>query len=634
MKRTEDRRSVKIEGIHSSYFLYIIYFAYMLFVNIILFILNYYSIISFTTLSGEIIYLGVSVISVVFGIYYTIYKHESKIDFNKTLRMTASHTAMIWIISIFILYLAFFIGLKFNLFTEYLIKWDSLGIVNKVYCEGSSGDTSGGSNNINSKLKSPDEGKISSAPQESSKSYFSSSTNINNNIVATDNSTISNVNINPGQSSAERTPYVKNTTSKKEVITTTFLSDLKSRLKVKYQYHREESTSTTVYGPQVNSTNASSEEVNSVNISQTKSSNNSFSSNLSYYYNNATGIFQNPLKGHSADNSLRLTGKTLKESPLVKEGIAGIISNLDLYKDMPVARTQNNTPLSQLSDLPYLNQVSPIDEEVNELALQEQSKSELPYLNESPVASVQSGGVEGISKWSHNSTISLNKNKDLPAIPCEGLDNKSKITDRILSLFGKGKKVSVLPVNSSQKFEPVSQQSAVAQVIDSSELSTPNSGVYDLNYSKKGNITKRSKSLPDLHIFKKSSHLPKDLTKDDYKYINHVFKYSFRKADPSVVSEYFNLPDNNYMAIIKYECIRNKNNYFVLLDFGRSRNNFNQFKFEIIPAKTQEELVNYLINSGNKYSNKELMIEKVQGSAAENFVSLFDIKSQFNYNKK
>ena len=204
----------------------------------------------------------------------------------------------------------------------------------------------------------------------------------------------------------------------------------------------------------------------------------------------------------------------------------------------------------------------------------------------------------------------------------------------LVSAYKGPKEDSVLPVISSQKVEPISQQSTMGQVIESSELSTPDSGVYDLNYSKKGNITKRSKSLPDLHIFKKSSHLPKDLTKDDYKYINHVFKYSFRKADPSVVSEYFNLPDNNYMAIIKYECIRNKNNYFVLLDFGRSRNNFNQFKFEIIPAKTQEELVNYLINSGNKYSNKELMIEKVQGSAAENFVSLFDIKSQFNYNKK
>lgn len=333
----------------------------------------------------------------------------------------------------------------------------------------------------------------------------------------------------------------------------------------------------------------------------------------------------------------------MKESPLVKEGIAGIISNLDLYKDMPVARTQNNTPLSQLSDLPYLNQVSPIDEEVNELALQEQSKSELPYLNESPVASVQSGGVEGISKWSHNSTISLNKNKDLPAIPCEGLDNKSKITDRILSLFGKGKKVSVSPVNSSQKFEPVSQQSALAQVIDSSELSTPNSGVYDINYHKnnenvKVNTAKKSQSLPDFNIFKRSTDLPKVpklpkyLTRDDYKYINHVFKNSFRKADPSVVSDYFNLPENSYKAYIKYECIRNNKNYFVLIDFNR--NNLKSFKFEILPVENKDELINYLAKSGNKYSNKTLMIEKVQGSAAENFVSLFDIKSQFNYNKK
>lgn len=203
-----------------------------------------------------------------------------------------------------------------------------------------------------------------------------------------------------------------------------------------------------------------------------------------------------------------------------------------------------------------------------------------------------------------------------------------------------GQKESVLPVISSQKVEPISQQSlsTLERLIESSELSTPDSGIYDLSYSKNSNndnIAKkmRSKSLPDFHIFKKSSHLPKDLTRNDYKYINHVFKNSFRKADPSVVSDYFNLPDNNYKAYIKYECIRNKNNYFVILDFERSRNNFNQFKFEIIPAKTQEELVNYLINSGNKYSNKALMIEKVQGCTAENFCSLFDIKTMFNYKK-
>ena len=189
---------------NSSYYLYILYILYIIFANIVLYILNYYSIISLNLLYLELSFYALCFISLIYGIYYSINKHDCKLDLNKSLSLPG----MICFISLLTLYIAFFIGFKFNLFTEYLIKWDSLGIVNKVYCEGSSGDTSGGSNNFNSKLKSPDEGKISSAPQESSKSYFSSSTNINNNIVATDNSTISNVNINPGQSSAERTPHV------------------------------------------------------------------------------------------------------------------------------------------------------------------------------------------------------------------------------------------------------------------------------------------------------------------------------------------------------------------------------------------------------------------------------------------
>lgn len=58
-------------------------------------------------------------------------------------------------------------------------------------------------------------------------------------------------------------------------------------------------------------------------------------------------MFDQPLKSQSANNSLRITGATrpLKDSPFLTEGIAGIINNLDLYKDLPLANTQNNTPL-------------------------------------------------------------------------------------------------------------------------------------------------------------------------------------------------------------------------------------------------------------------------------------------------
>jgi hypothetical protein len=219
--KTKDT-TVKIDGVHSSYYLYILYFAYMLFANIILFILNYYSILSLSILSGELIFIILNIISVVFGIYYTIYKHESKIDFNKTLRMSASHSTMIWFISIFFLYLAFLIGIKFNLFSEYFTKWENFGIFKKIYCEGSSGD--GGNNYLNSKLKAPEEGKITPSASDRTRYNF---TNASNNIVAGDNSTISNNTINPLKDSTT-TPHVKSTISKKEVITTTVLSNLKN----------------------------------------------------------------------------------------------------------------------------------------------------------------------------------------------------------------------------------------------------------------------------------------------------------------------------------------------------------------------------------------------------------------------
>ncbi len=200
---------------------------------------------------------------------------------------------MICFISILLLYITLLIGLKFNLFSEYFAKWDNLGLIKKVYCEGSSGD--GGSNNFNSKLKSPDEGKISPSASDRTRYNFS---NASNNIVAGDNSTISNVNINPGQSSAERTPHVKSTISKKEVITTTVLSNLKNPTIKTQTVTREEIH--TVYGD---------------------SSNNSSNSSLSYYSKQAVGMFEKPLKGHSANNSLRLTGTpTLKDSPFLSEG--------------------------------------------------------------------------------------------------------------------------------------------------------------------------------------------------------------------------------------------------------------------------------------------------------------------------
>lgn len=90
----------------------------MVFVNIILFILNYNSILSLDILFIELIFFSFTFISLIYGIYYTIYKHESAIDLNKTL----STPGMICFISIFILYLVLLIGFKLNFFSEYLGK--------------------------------------------------------------------------------------------------------------------------------------------------------------------------------------------------------------------------------------------------------------------------------------------------------------------------------------------------------------------------------------------------------------------------------------------------------------------------------------------------------------------------------
>ena len=93
------------------------------------------------------------------------------------------------------------------------------------------------------------------------------------------------------------------------MITTTVLSNLKNPTIRTQTVSREELI--TVYG---------------------KPSNNSSSSSLSNYTKQAVGMFEKPLKGHSANNSLRITGATppLKESPFLSEGLAGIINNLVL----------------------------------------------------------------------------------------------------------------------------------------------------------------------------------------------------------------------------------------------------------------------------------------------------------------
>jgi hypothetical protein len=302
----------------------------MLFANFFLFVLNYYSVLSLNILYSELIFLILSITSLIFGIYYTVYKHKTVIDLRKSL----SIPGMICFISLLLLYIFIILGLKFNIFSDYFSKLENIEIIRKIYCE----ESGGKSINVDSKLKAAETNKITSSEPSSSKFYIGS--NANNNVVAGDNATISNVNVNstPGTSQ----PQVKSTFSKKELITTTFLSNVKSGIRTQTTVREE---LTTIYG---------------------NSSNNSSKSSLSFYFNEAFNMFNNPLKGESLERStelsLRILGKTKEDSPFLREGIGGIINNLDQYKDLPPVNTQNNTPLSQLSGLPFLNQVSPVVE--------------------------------------------------------------------------------------------------------------------------------------------------------------------------------------------------------------------------------------------------------------------------------
>jgi hypothetical protein len=604
------RKSYKIKIENSNYYLYLLYFVYMLFANVILYILNYYSIISLNIQYLEFIFLFSTSISLIFGVYYSVYKHAYEIDLNRSISLFGK----ICLTTLFIIYLSFLIGIKFNLFSDLFSKWENLGIIKKVYCEGNSG----GSNNIDSKLKAPDDSKITS---DKTRYNF---TNATNNIVAGDNSTITNNNINPGQSS---TPQVKATISKKEVITSTIIGSKSFRTQT---VSREELT--TIYD---------------------NSSNNSSKSSLSFYTREAFNMFNTPLKSHSversADFSLRILGKTKEDSPFLREGIAGIINNLDQYKDLPPV---NNTPLSQLSDLPYLNQVSPVEEE-NELFIKQESKSELSHLNVSPTELVTE---EVRSKWS-KSTNSLVKealviqdkiinvrDKELPSISTGEV--KSNFKSKIFNFFSLKKvfggrldsvtsvqptvkiinKLNKLPLASSQ---PNLQHDGIALVPELKNSSTqvnfssyltesPESGIYDINYSK-SKIAKRFKSLPDL-IKHNNKSLSTENILSDYKYINYVLRHTLGTANSGALFEY---SDNNLW--IEYDSqIENKRGFIFV---NRNKINPKEFDFELVPVKQYENLSNYLNIHGEKYRNKEIMIKATE---AIYYYKLNDIKTIFN----
>jgi hypothetical protein len=99
---------------NSILILYMLYFSYILLVTIIVTIINYYSIISLNIIYLDIIYLYCLIISLLIGIYYSIYKINVEIDLSKTL----SFTGKFCFISLIIFYLSLFIGLRTGIILE------------------------------------------------------------------------------------------------------------------------------------------------------------------------------------------------------------------------------------------------------------------------------------------------------------------------------------------------------------------------------------------------------------------------------------------------------------------------------------------------------------------------------------
>jgi hypothetical protein len=440
-------------------------------------------------------------------------------------------------------------------------------------------------------LKAADSGKITS---DKTRYNFS---NASNNIVAGDNTTITNNNINPSQSS---TPQVKATISKKEVITSTIIGSSKS--------------------VQIRSQTVSREELTTI---YNNSSNNSSKNSLLFYTKEAFNMFNKPLKDNSVERSvemsLKYSGRVKEDSPFFFEGL-------------------NNA-----------------------------EESQLPYLNPSHVESFISR-VDDRTKWSPYTTVSVNKNKELPSIQTEeeSVSKGFNIKNIILNFFGKGKNtnlpsvpqqsdvavtanhppfmrnrnlsevseiasISQLPVVVSQSRLALLAPDSVLQTSDCNNLAKqiendlfckkttpaesvelPESGVYDVTIK----TAKKSKSLPDLFRIKQHENIT-----SDYKYINYVLIKTIGNADPEALNEFL---DKNLW--IEYDSKKDHKRGFIFV----SRKTSNQFNFDLVPVKKSKDLISYLSNHGDKYQTKDLMIETL--TTQTQFYHLNDIKMILNPN--
>jgi hypothetical protein len=294
--------------------LYNLKFSYFSIVSLIIFIINYYSIISLNILYLDIIYLSLSFISLITGIYYSIYKFNSEFDLNRTLSLTGKITFF----SFILIYLSLFIGIRTGIIIEWFKEYE---LFEKIYCESSN------PNNLNSRLRNGEDGTISTITNNSGSNIGNRDSNslissINN---TGDSATVSNVTINPA---SNNTPVITAT------ITTTLT--------------RTETINTSVNG--LNNNIPSSQDLTPPVYTSNNPNNNYLGLLLSQKGKEAFGIFNKWLKS----NSLQISTTSSLTSPLIidpiseedqfVEGLLNKKSNDELKDKISLIENKNNNP--------------------------------------------------------------------------------------------------------------------------------------------------------------------------------------------------------------------------------------------------------------------------------------------------
>jgi len=192
--------------------LYNIYFIYISIVSLIILIINYQSVLSLNIEYLNIIFLSFSIISLLSGIYYSIYRFNSEFNLNRTLSITGRIT----FISFILIYLSLFIGLRSGIILDWINKFE---LIETIHCESS------GSSNLNSRLRNNEDGTIGTISNNNNNSNSNNSGGIvgnNNSVNVGDNSTASNITVNPSTTSNNNIPNV--TATRTTIRTETIIS--------------------------------------------------------------------------------------------------------------------------------------------------------------------------------------------------------------------------------------------------------------------------------------------------------------------------------------------------------------------------------------------------------------------------